>query len=302
MNKRPLFFLIIIMAILNFFLFKNKKHNKNLQNVRRTYKRPKSFLAFFWHIPKSGGTSSDNFFSKSLFSDSPKLSIGDNSDLVMFDERLNGIEASETQINFSNDRCKKFFNKNKLCPNKLSMNYKNFKASLKYVHSPLLMETLSILKKHDFYSIPVVLLRHPLERFVSEYYYLKYSRHEKNFNTTNLFSSIEEYTLKGDYQRNWMVCQLTNCRNYIANEKNFEDAKKKFVEIFKVVGFLDNTEKFVTDCINVWNVSNEFKGELEHSNKGKIEKKKLTTMEKTLIENSLKYDIQLYNFVKEKFG
>jgi len=290
---------VVLLIVASVFLIGIQR---NLHQGYYTPKIPFSTVAFYWHIPKSGGTSLDNIFTTKFFQTAPELSFLNETYVNMLDERLMGIGPTNTQLEFSRTYCKQFFSKNKMCPKRMAINYPDLQKSLKYVHSPYLMETLSVLRRHHFRPISTVLLRHPVERFVSEYYYLQYARHEPTFNLTNQFSSIEEYTLRGVYQRNWMVCQLATCPGNNANEQALESAKENLVNTFAVIGFLDNTERFIADCKRAWNIEEEVTIRSEHANRGRVEKKPLTSVGKTLISHAFRYDIELYNFAREKFA
>lgn len=299
-RNRYLILPILILLLILLFIRNNINYQTDVLFESRK-KLPNKHIAFFWHIPKSGGTTVDNFFQMNFFPGSPALAFLDMSFVDLLNKRLNGIGPSATENDFSSNYCSKNFKKNKYCLQRFSFDYQDMKDSLQYVHSPFLSETLGVLKKHNFRPVSAVLMRHPVQRFVSEYYYLQYAEHENSFDVKNQYDTIEEFIVKGKYHRNWMVCQLSNCPGSVANKKSLEVAKQNLVQIFEVVGFLDNIEKFVSDCKKAWNIDIITKKTVDRDNKGKKIKKPLSEFSEKLLFEAFKYDIELYDFARKTY-
>jgi len=282
---------ILILGFLFFFYSTNKE-------------KPTKPLPFFWHIPKCAGTTTNDFFERILFPESPTIDLPSHNDLKVLNDRLNNKLATTKNVKEAAAYCKQHFPKNKKCTNKFSLNYKNLRDTLLYLHSPFYSETTKILKLHNFEPLPVALLRHPVERFVSEYYYMKTAVHEKNFGKTDLKTSINLFVVNGKYQRNWMTCDLSQCKNDKTTRADLELAKKRLKE-FKVIGFVDNVQDFIDKCAKIWGFQSSIYERqlkhLSHANKGKHKTSNFPPKTKLLIENAFSHDIELFMYAKEMF-
>lgn len=285
-------FLVAILILLLFFY--NNKKGKTIKP-----------LPFFWHIPKCAGTTTNDFFERILFPESPTIDLPSRNDLKVLNDRLNNKLATNKNVKEASTYCKQHFPKNQKCTNKFSLNYKNLRDTLLYLHSPFYSETTKILKFHNFEPLPVALLRHPVERFVSEYYYIKTASHEKTFGKIDLKTSIDLFVVNGKYQRNWITCDLSQCKNDKTTRADLEVAKNRLKE-FKVIGFVDNVQDFIDKCAKLWGFeASIYERQLKHltrANKGKQKTHNLPQKTKFLIEEAFSHDIELFMYAKEMFS
>lgn len=150
-------------------------------------------------------------------------------------------------------------------------------------------------------SIRATVLREPIDRIISHYYYVK--RNKDHY----LYKKIEEeniqlseycyHDLSGELQ-NWYVTHFTglSLSEVEKNPKKSVDlAFKNVIDKYHVIGFQDDIPLFINNLKRAANINTQFKNEIINATKKRIGTSQLdkSVLDKISKKNSL--DIELFN-------
>ena len=162
----------------------------------------------FWHIPKAGGTSIKHMFSECYFGLVEACESG-----------VTEGHAEDTKLQtITMENGWKFINVD------LSSKKGIFKAQTwdlvqsrqaDVIVSPLLHEATSMLFSHSHKARLFLVIRHPLERVVSLFYYLQNATHEPTYNPSYQTMTLEEYSNSTYVESNF----ITRVRIYGFNKR-----------------------------------------------------------------------------------
>lgn len=153
------------------------------------------------------------------------------------------------------------------------------------------------------------ILREPVSRFMSQFHYLQIAKWEPTYHPTN--ETVDQYVQKGDYERNWMVRTLSNCRSDNITEVELEVAKQVLSRM--LVGFTDNLADFFDRLEVYWKIP---QSSIERVRKSGMMKKEVNVNTKpnkigsrasdqpsdatlAILRHELRYDIALFNYAKD---
>ena len=160
-------------------------------------------VPFYWHIPKAGGTQMEKLLN--LVYELPTSVLGD-----------------ETDFNY-------------VCKNELVS-----RNILQVVRSPRL-DLADCLFKRDVRARMFTVMRHPVDRLVSLFYYQKVASWERDYDPSRVNATLDEFTTWAKRQSNWMTKQLAGIQQgrSLIQRGDLENAKAVLREHF-YVGFLDD--------------------------------------------------------------
>ena len=288
------------------------------------------YVCFFWHIHKTGGS----YFRRVAnlgYKLRPRAMLGTEKEINILYRRMSGFSASAMELQATNKSCheharklikasklgiKKPWNQEKIegCKHFVSMSLPEHKCLPKcfnYLQTPELLSTSRIFDKSPKKARVTTLLRHPIDRFISMFTYLKTATWEENFNPTNL--SINEYVLSGEYKKlewtgNWMVCKLAQC-----DPSNIDTISDTHLKVAKnilqniLIGFTDNMKEFFIRVEKYWNIPSTSKKRARKNvmkqsinvQRNKMPKDVLLEEVSKILEKSMAYDIRLYLYAKK---
>ena len=254
-HSRSGVFLLMAFAV-SFLTLSNNGHNRFIRNYRRLDSQENQSsippvisnnlanvmeplgltdTALFWHIPKSGGTTMQEFVSciGLCTANQEGGMYGHNNDKYIatfqpWDDYHTFVNVDTTTI-----------------PGLQDAKSRNFAQSLlaDIVITSYLYEAADIFSP-DFKGRVSALFRHPIERAASLFYYLQDATWEPYYAPEMKNWSIEQYVQSDHYARNWMMYMLLH-NNKLAThdyEKDLELAKTMLKDFF-LIGLTSNMEE-----------------------------------------------------------
>jgi len=216
----------------------------NLANVADSI-QDGSETAFFWHVPKSGGTTLQRLYwcmGSTIANEvgvNPKFGIesGELDDLVSFNpwkdnpgKVVNVDMASHEGI--LNARKRGFLTK-------AGQPHVDFVSTSEFQFASMML--FSPYHKGRMFA----LFRHPIDRAVSKFYYLQKATWEPTYNTRWAAMTLEEWASRDRGDNNWMVRKLVGKPH--STELTIEDLDdaKEIIRTKFVVGLMDKFEDSV---------------------------------------------------------
>ena len=287
------------------------------------------YVCFFWHIHKTGGS----YFRRVAnlgYKLRPRAMLGTEKEINILYRRMCGFSANAIELQDANESChaharnlvkasklgvKKPWSQKQIngCKQFVSMTLPEHKClpqCLFYLQTPELLLTSRIFDQSPKKARVTALLRHPIDRFISMFTYLKTATWEENYNPTNL--SINEYVISGEYKNlewtgNWMVCKLAQCDHSNMNtisDAHLEIAKSILQNI--LIGFTENMKEYFIRVEKYWNISSTSKKRARKNvmkqsvnvQRNKMPKDVLLDEVSEILEKSMAYDIRLYLYAK----
>jgi hypothetical protein len=150
------------------------------------------------------------------------------------------------------------------------------------------------------------ILRDPVERVISDYYYIR--RHKKHPFHQTLISeqmSLEDLIIRGEYHPdNCQTRYLSGVGKSISHgqctQEALELAKKNLSEYFSVVGILEEFDKTLLILQKRFGWKNIFYT-IQNQTKQRLLKDRISEETLSLIHKYNQMDLQLYDYAKERF-
>ena len=228
----------------------------------------------FDHLPKCGGTSINRYLTTSF----PKRRTF----------ALNGINPNKSVQFFLNLTTKK-----------------RYRTKLVYGH---LANRLFDVTHPE--SIRATVLREPIDRIISHYYYVKRNKDHylyKKVVEENIQLSEYCYNDLSNELQNWYVTHFTGLSISEVEKnpkKSVESAFKNIIDKYHVIGFQDDIPLFIDNLKQAANINTQFKNEILNVTKKRIGTSQLdkSVLEKISKKNSLDIELfnRLYNFKKKE--
>lgn len=156
--------------------------------------------------------------------------------------------------------------------------------------------------------IKITVLRDPVERIISHYYYAKSNTFHYLYDTIHKHKiSLKEYARSGlsEELQNWYVIHFSGLSHLDIQKQPEEAIKIAYNEIenrYDCVGFLDKIDVFVKDLKRKANLTKEFGNFRENTTKGKPTVSTIPADVIQTIEIENKLDIALYNMIKSRIA
>lgn len=246
----------------------------------------------YYHVPKCGGT----FFWHQALLYSAKQNLNTE------------YETQTTKINFDNNFIEAILYSNQTdesldhitfeqnVDQKTSIPYAfkitsrcTFLASKKYIDN--------FLSEHGLNPIYITLLRDPISRIQSLFYYNRdFGEWEKNYKSIKE-ETFHDYIHTDNLESNWVVSHINNKLNRYPNNNDTQKAIN-ILESFDVIGILEDYSLFKQDTEEYSIVHNHRKAE-QNKNTKSI-KLPISTADLNHLAKKCKYDINLYQHFKNK--
>eukprot|EP01083_Nonionella_stella_P221525 791369_1 len=280
----------------------------NIESFLRDVHEPivKNDVPFFWHILKSGGTSVKDAIGMCLdlveASESGILQGHDN------DSSLEKVRIANGKIEYANVDTTTA----KGISRAVSMQLVESEIA-DVIFSPLLHESTRLFDNESNHKGRVFcMFRHPIERAISLFYYLRDAAHEPTFSEKlKKIQSVEDYAVSEFAEHNWMTRFLTNTMTGNLTSEHLTMAK----EILRrkvLVGLTRDMEASFERFIKYfgWDrngISNDQKSCLKQylfhgSNRSKNQHKvNQDSSGWLLLKEKNVYDLQLYDYVLQLY-
>lgn len=256
--------------------------------------------AFYWHIPRSGGTTLKHIFGKCLHlvqasRTSAEYCDVENKKLHVCNTRIGAFVNADTSDNHGIQRA----NELKLLASGLT----DVIISSRFLHAISLFD-----QQHTGRAFTII--RDPLERAVSTFYYLKNADWEPTHKDMFKEMSFMEYIHRDDTGSDWMVRWLTGKQNEpVLTEKDLKLAKmileKKFL-ILLTEEMRISVDRLITYM--GWEIKDEYRNcvkenvaKVSRHNKSIHPQVKVGTKEYNALKSKNKFDFELYDFALELF-
>ena len=146
----------------------------------------------------------------------------------------------------------------------------------------------------DRYSY-VTVLRHPVKRYISNYFFNKYKQTEH----CRINDTLSDF-LDSDRGKSWGYMYT----NYFSGNPNsavgapsqdlLETAKTNALK-FNTIGFLDKLDKFVGECKSKYNL----KLKVPHKRKNPKSNREISQADLEKINHICRFDVELYDFINQ---
>ncbi|PZD71799.1 hypothetical protein C1752_04448 [Acaryochloris thomasi RCC1774] len=231
---------------------------------------------FFMHIPKSGGTSVDYAMRKNYQNSFRRI------------EASASYKASE----IVNSHMHWEENYNACFRYREGLLVYEMVRGVRYISGHILYDQKIWYLFKDKYNY-ISLLRHPVERYVSNYFYNRY----KDSEHCRLETSISSF-LESDLGRSWghefiKFFSGSQTKSDDLPEVKLNVAKENALK-FNTIGFLDSLESFVAECKSKYGL----KLNIPHKRKNPKGNYGLSKAEFDRIAHVCRFDIELYDFIR----
>jgi len=256
--------------------------------------------AFYWHIPRSGGTTLKHIFGKCLHLTQSSRTSADYCDVEAKDlhvchTRLGAFVNADTSDNHGIQRAHEM----KLVASGLS----DVIISSRFLHVASLFDP-------DHAGRAFTVIRDPLERAVSTFYYLKSADWEPTHKDMYNEMTLMEYIHRDDTGSDWMVRWLTGKQSEpVLTDKDLKLAK----EILKKKFFILLTEEMAVGVERLiqymgWELKDEYRA-CVHENVARVSRHNKSihphvdvgSKEYLALKSRNKLDFELYDYALELF-
>ncbi len=243
---------------------------------------PQKTKVFFLHIPKSGGTSIDKAIRKHYRHSYSRIE-GDPSHQAA--KMLYGIDIEKGEIN------------QLLQFREQLMLYEMFKET-QYISGHISYNQTIWQKFHQQY-VYVTCLRHPVKKYISNYFYnaFKKSNHFKIYEDLPTFLDTPRGQAGGFEYIKYLGGVSDNIDYDYTSSSAIELAKNNLSKL-AIVGFLENLPDFIRE----FQQHTGIKLNITHRRKNPIKKPNINPEIMAKIEKICIPDLDLYHYAKEKFG
>jgi len=222
-----------------------KEIDANLMDVTNPFSDGSS-TAFFWHVPKCGGTTLQRLYWCMGFTlanevgANPKFGYNERDDLIAFRPWDNNpgqvvnvdVSSHEGIMNAK----KKGFLVNSLDP---SHPHVDLISTTEFQFASMMLYT----PEHQ--GRMFALFRHPVDRAVSKFFYLRKAKWEPTYNERWAGMSLDEWASRERGENNWMVRQLISKSNQEPLTSKDLELAKEIIRTKFVVGLMDQFEESV---------------------------------------------------------
>lgn len=257
-------------------------------------------VGFYWQIPRSGGTTLKHILGICLnLVQSSRTSVEycdvESHDLHVCQTRLGSLVNADTSDDHGIQRSQQLG----LVPSGLV----DVVVSSRFLHAASLFDT-----EHTARSFTV--MRDPLERTISTFYYLKEATWERNYDEFYKHMTLMEYIQRDETSSDWMVRWLTGKQHEsVLTTKDLEFAKeilrKKFlillteemrVSVDRLIRYMNWDDMKDEACLK------ENVAKVSRHNKSLHPNIEIGTEEYKAMREKNKLDIDLYDFALELFS
>lgn len=267
-------------------------------NERR---QPSQITPFFWHIPKSGGTTVHQFAASCL-----RLTVASNVGVLFGHADESKLHLIDTPSNLT------YVNIDVTTRPGIARAQKmGFvgSGSADIVISPLLNDVAERLFSPKHKAVAFTIMRHPVERSISMFYYLQDAYWEPTYRPEFKNWTLLDYARRPDMDSDWMVRYLVdkpgNPRDVPLTRQDLE--KAKMIVRDKIwVGFIDNMQESIEKFGRKfgWSELTQFKhcvsslgrGGANQNRHEKVSEDSVAWLE---LQKVHLFDIELYNFARE---
>jgi len=216
----------------------------NLANVDDPIQGRDTETPFFWHVPKSGGTTLQRLYwcmGSTIANEvgvNPKFGVDSSelSELVAFSPwkdnpgKVINVDVC-TNSGILQAKHRGFITKEEGQP------YVDFVSTSEFHFASMM------LFNPDHKARMFALFRHPIDRAVSKFYYLQKATWEPTYNTRWAKMTLEEWAIRDRGDNNWMVRNLIGKPH--SHELNYDDLElaKEIVRTKFVVGMMEKFEE-----------------------------------------------------------
>ncbi len=299
----------------------------HLANVKSPVQGRNLETPFFWHVPKSGGSSLQRLYycmGSTIANEvgvNPKFGIehGPKSDIIAFSPwEAHGNPGKVINVD--------------VCSHEGILDAKNrgfltspSQPKVDFVSTSEFHSASMMLFSPDHKARLFALFRHPIEGAVSKFYYLQKATWEPTYNKRWASMSLEQWATQERGDNNWMVRNLIGKQRLELTKDDYALAKE-IVRTKFVVGLMDKFEESIhrfnfllgvdesdpknEDCIKQFS-SNEGDEHSARNDNRIVKKNQFNSYSHPKVENGSEvwvllskvhtYDILLYNFVVRLF-
>ena len=199
-------------------------------------------VPFFWHVPKSGGTTAKEYYGRCLGlveASESGVSGGHGGDRSIQVFEMHDGEEMQSYVNVDTTTVEGLHRAKRMGVIASGL--------LDVVFSPLLVDTAGLFSMTGRRGRMFALFRHPIDRAISMYQYLQFATWEPTYNEKLKEMSLEQYALSEHVEQDWMVRSVTG-RPYEMGDPTKEDLviAKKILRQKCLVGLTDHMEKSIT--------------------------------------------------------
>jgi len=292
--------------------FMKKEIEENMGNVWEPFDE-KSDTAYFWQIPRAGSTNALAYFSICMnMTEASRMGISSQSDRL---EVVQYFGHNFVNVDVSSQEGLKHAKELNLPASHLA----------DVVSSPYASEVMTGLFDQEHRGKMFALLRHPIERLASKFYYLQTATHERSYNPEFAKMTLEEYAQIPKYLGdNWMTRMLVGklweplehhdleIANEILKKKclvglqeNMQESLERFETYFgwKLIDLVkrDDTLQTGEECKRSFLYGSEKEREAKKFNAHQHPKVEQGSPAWELLAKASKYDMELYKTAVDVF-